>query len=172
MEWGMYKTEYVNIYFISRKWRVESLFPDTKRTLGRAVFSDWITRLLLGSSCVTEKAMATHSGVLAWRIPGTGEPGGLPSVGSHRVGHDWSDLAAAVVWQAAIVSAELKRWKIIIHWVGCIREALCWISCYVKEYMSEATWGSGMIWGEGDCYKSKLTVPSEEECTIRHVLLK
>ena len=35
-----------------------------------------------------EKAMATHSGVLAWRIPGTGEPGGLPSVGSHRVGHD------------------------------------------------------------------------------------
>ena len=42
-----------------------------------------------------EKEMATHSSVLAWIIPGTGEPGGLPSVGSHRVGHDWSDLAAA-----------------------------------------------------------------------------
>ena len=42
-----------------------------------------------------EKEMATHSSVLAWRIPGTGEPGGLPSMGSHRVGHDWSDLAAA-----------------------------------------------------------------------------
>ena len=42
-----------------------------------------------------EKAMATHSIVLAWRIPGTGEPGGLQSMGSHRVGHDWSDLAAA-----------------------------------------------------------------------------
>ena len=41
-----------------------------------------------------EKDMATHSSVLAWRIPGTREPGGLPSVGSHRVGHDWSDLAA------------------------------------------------------------------------------
>ena len=41
-----------------------------------------------------EKEMATHSSVLAWRIPGTGEPGGLPSLGSHRVGHDWSDLAA------------------------------------------------------------------------------
>jgi len=40
-----------------------------------------------------EKEMATHSSVLAWRIPGTGEPGGLPSVGSHRVGHDCSDLA-------------------------------------------------------------------------------
>ena len=35
-----------------------------------------------------EKEMATHSIVLAWRIPGTGEPGGLPSMGSHRVGHD------------------------------------------------------------------------------------
>ena len=42
-----------------------------------------------------EKEMATHSSVLAWRIPGTGEPGGLP-VGSHRVGHDWSDLATEV----------------------------------------------------------------------------
>ena len=41
-----------------------------------------------------EKEMAIHSSVLAWRIPGTGEPGGLPSMGSHRVGHDWSDLAA------------------------------------------------------------------------------
>ena len=38
--------------------------------------------------------MATHSSVLAWRIPGTGEPGGPPSMGSHRVGHDWSVLAA------------------------------------------------------------------------------
>ena len=42
-----------------------------------------------------EKEMATHSSVLAWRTPGTREPGGLPSMGSHRVGHDWSDLAAA-----------------------------------------------------------------------------
>ena len=42
-----------------------------------------------------EKEMATHSSVLALRIPGTGEPGGLPSMGLHRVGHDWSDLAAA-----------------------------------------------------------------------------
>ena len=41
--------------------------------------------------------MATHSSVLAWKIPGKGEPGGLPSMGSHRVGHDCSDLAAADV---------------------------------------------------------------------------
>ena len=43
-----------------------------------------------------EKEIATHSSILAWRIPGTGEPGGLPSMGSHRVGHNWIDLAAAV----------------------------------------------------------------------------
>ena len=42
-----------------------------------------------------EKETATHSSVLAWRIPGTGEPGGLPAMGSHRVGHGRSDLAAA-----------------------------------------------------------------------------
>ena len=42
-----------------------------------------------------EKEMATHSSVLAWRIPGTGEPGGLPSVGSHRVGHDLKRLSSS-----------------------------------------------------------------------------
>ena len=56
------------------------------------------------------KEMATHSSVLAWRIPGTGEPGGLPSMGSHRVGHDWSDLAAAAAaaWQRILVN---KPWS-------------------------------------------------------------
>ena len=44
-----------------------------------------------------EKEMATHSSILAWRIPATEEPGGLPSMGSHRVGQDCSDLAAAAV---------------------------------------------------------------------------
>ena len=43
-----------------------------------------------------EKEMATHSSILAWRIPGTEEPGGLPSMGSHRVGHKWSDLGAGI----------------------------------------------------------------------------
>ena len=47
-----------------------------------------------------EKKMATHSSVLAWRIPGTAEPGGLPSMGSYRVGHNWSDLAAAAAAEA------------------------------------------------------------------------
>ena len=48
-----------------------------------------------------EKEMATHSSVLARRIPGTGEPGGLPFVGPHRVRHDWSDLAVAAAAAAA-----------------------------------------------------------------------
>ena len=49
-----------------------------------------------------EKEMATHSSVLAWRIPGMGEPGRLPSVGSHRVGQDWSDLAVAAAAAAEV----------------------------------------------------------------------
>ena len=53
-----------------------------------------------------EKAMATHSSVLAWRIPRTAEPGGLLSMGSHRVGHDWSGLAAAA---AAVLSTILSK---------------------------------------------------------------
>ena len=55
----------------------------------------------------SEKEMATHCSVLAWRIPGMGEPGGLLSVGSHRVGHDWSDLAAAA---ATLLTAWLPPW--------------------------------------------------------------
>ena len=46
--------------------------------------------------------MATHSSVLAWRIPGAGEPGGLPSMGSQRVKHDWSHLAATWIWKTTL----------------------------------------------------------------------
>ena len=53
-----------------------------------------------------EKEMATHSSVLAWRIPGTGEPGGLLFMGSHRVGHDWSDLAAAAAAAQTLSDAQ------------------------------------------------------------------
>ena len=60
-----------------------------------------------------EKEMATHSSVLTWRVPGMGEPGGLPSVGSHRVGHDWSDLAAAA-------AADLSFYLIIYD--SCVKQ--------------------------------------------------
>ena len=55
-----------------------------------------------------EKEMATHSSVPALRISGIGEPGGLPSMGSHRVGHDWSDLAA-VAAAAALLHLSLEE---------------------------------------------------------------
>ena len=58
--------------------------------------------------CIFTTLMATHSSALAWRIPGTAEPGGLLSMGSHRVGHDWSDLAAAA---AAAMPKMLIPWK-------------------------------------------------------------
>ena len=54
-----------------------------------------------------EKEMATHSSVLAWRIPGTGQPGGLPSMGSHRVGLDWRDLAAAAASDSMLKSRDI-----------------------------------------------------------------
>ena len=62
-----------------------------------------------------EKEMATHPSVLARRIPGTGKPGGLPSMGSHRVGHNWSDLAAAA---AAAISFDMHQKLIWIdRWI-------------------------------------------------------
>ena len=63
--------------------------------------------------------MATHSSVLAWRIPGTGEPGRLPSLGLHRVGHDWSNLAGA---------AAAAHWGPVYGWhiVSILRCLLIW----------------------------------------------
>ena len=68
-----------------------------------------------------EKKMATHSSVLAWRIPGTGKPGGLPSMGSHRVGHDWSAAAAAA---AALhdINENLTQWMIVKSTVSALWE--------------------------------------------------
>ena len=65
-----------------------------------------------------EKEMATHSSVLAWRIPGTGETGRLPSLGLHRVGHDLSDLAAAATIRGVNqMSSELKAEVLISIWM-------------------------------------------------------
>ena len=63
-----------------------------------------------------EKEMATCSSVLAQRIPGMGEPDGLPSMGSHRVGHDWSDLAAAAVITLNVngLNSPIKRLRLVV----------------------------------------------------------
>ena len=67
---------------------------------------------------VLEKEMATHSSILAWIIPGTGEPGVLPSMGSHRVWHYWSDLAAAA-------AVDDKIW-VIFSYVLCFWGGMVW----------------------------------------------
>ena len=60
-----------------------------------------------------EKEMATHSSILAWRIPGTEEPGGLLSMGSHRVGHDWSDLACMHALKKEMAThSSILAWRI------------------------------------------------------------
>ena len=74
-----------------------------------------------------EKEMATHSSILAWRIPGTGEPGGVPSMGLHRVGHDWSDLAAAAGLarsglQVHTPGSQTQAWRVTT--VGSVSEGL------------------------------------------------
>ena len=90
-----------------------------------------------------EKDMATHSSVLAWRIPGTGEPGGLPSMGSNRVGHDWSDLAAAAMpSRRSIHVIENGRVSIFYDWImfhcsctctrACARACVCVCVCVCK----------------------------------------
>ena len=87
-----------------------------------------------------EKEMATHSSALAWKIPGMGEPGGLPSMGSHRFGHDWSDLAA--------VAADCKLLLSMYH-VCCI--------CLVKNPPAmQETWVWSLGW-EDPLEKGKAT---------------
>ena len=78
---------------------------------------DWATSLSLFTFTfhfhALEKETATHSSILGWRIPETEEPSGLPSMGSHRVGHDWSDLAAAAA--ASLIDPLWDYWKYHPH---------------------------------------------------------
>ena len=72
-----------------------------------------------------EKEMATHPSVLAWRIPGTGEPGGLPSMGSHKVEHDWSNLAAAAVHVKCGFSQATSQLLWFLYFLSCL--AKCFV---------------------------------------------
>ena len=74
--------------------------------------------------------MATHSGVLAWRIPRTGEPGGLLSMGSHRVGQDWSDTAAAA-------AETFLRASLVAQW---LRIHLQCRSCRFDPWVRNMSW--------------------------------
>ena len=84
-----------------------------------------------------EKEMATHSSVLAWRIPGTGQPGGLPYMGSHRVGYDWSDLAAAAAAYFRSSSGDLLSMLIS---QSCLLLEILACSPNSKNYISSYVW--------------------------------
>ena len=89
--------------------------------------------LLLGP-ILLEKEMATLSSVLALRIPGMGEPGGLLSTGSHRVGHDWSDLAAAAgtyIAPKSVVSCQSEGSCFPLSACGPLQFIRCLISCHL-----------------------------------------
>ena len=116
------------------------------------------------TSCVCwEKEMAPHSSVLAWRIPGTGELGGLPSMGSHRVGHDWSDLAAAVCAGSQSSEPQFPHLlnKIISKCVGILEDqekamaphssTLAWKIPWTEEpggLQSMGSWRVGHDWSD------------------------
>ena len=102
-ELDLYKNTIFNkilliLFFWRRKWQPTPVFLPREsygqRSLGAAVHRVAQSRTRLSDFTFTfhfhalEKEMATHSSILAWRIPGTEEPDGLPSMGSHRVGHD------------------------------------------------------------------------------------
>ena len=129
--WGCYEsdtTEWLHFHFSlftfmhwRRKWQPTPVFLPGKSHGWRSLVG-WshgvaTSRTQLSDFTFTfhfralEEEMATHPTILGWRIPGTEEPGGLPSVGSHRVGHDWSDLAAAAA--AAVL---LRIWFLSLLW--------------------------------------------------------
>ena len=83
------------------------LFPTVNGSVAKNLPAVQETRIQsLGWEDPLEKEMATHCSILAWRIPGTEEPVGLPSMGSHRVGHDWRDLAAYIVYHSLLLLYE------------------------------------------------------------------
>ena len=90
----LYNNPKYHFYSGEGKWQPTPVFLP-REPQGRRNLVGW---RLWGRMHVLEKEMATQSSVPAWRIPGMEEPGALPSVGSHRVEHDWGDLAAVATY--------------------------------------------------------------------------
>ena len=98
--------------------------------------------------------MATHSSVLAWRIPGMGEPGGLPSMGLHRVGHDWSDLAAAAAAPMTTVAKLMGKekpgnWSTTYKWQNRLRLLSEWLGVWLQRLPGRRKWLTAS-WSVGD----------------------
>ena len=86
--------------------------------------------------------MATPSSVLAWRIPGTGEPGELPLMGSYRVGHDWHDLAIAIYLQKFTASRSVLYISILTDLLKFGNVGMLWIVywSYYEGQLTIANW--------------------------------
>ena len=123
------------------KCNLFSLVKRNKCTRAQPPLCPRVTTLIVGPLVTSwgEKKMATHSSILAWRIPGTEEPGGLPSVGSHRVGHRWSNLeaAAAVTSRTAVDRKEAGSGKSPI-WLSDSRPSAQFSSVWQAECGSSA----------------------------------
>ena len=110
-----------------------------------------------------EKEMATHSSVLAWRIPGTGQPGGLPSMGLHRVRHDWTVLAAAAGTKGEIgfllllEISEGEKWGCSLVDYRAVVAVWEYDHCKLpshpeKQTQSISNWLDWKNWGSGRSY--------------------
>ena len=102
--------------------------------------------------------MAIHSSVLAWRIPGMGEPGGLPSLGLHRVGHDWNDLAAAA---ATVLSVAIARIVNAFSVSSTFSRSLAHISSLYPHSLGKLVL---CRWGNWDAEKLRCTEFAQPAC--------
>ena len=98
-----------------------------------------------------EEEMATHSSVLPWRIPGAGEPGGLPSMGSHRVGHDWSSSSSRSSSSSSIWNR--RHFKLYLYPLNSFFNLLYWKSetlflyyeCSAELTLEPERWGNSIF---------------------------
>ena len=118
-----------------------------------------------------EKAMAPHSNTLAWKIPWTEEPGGVPSMGSHRVRHDWSNLAAAAAAALSFirVSNPGPMWHSKVSGPGSPCLVACGLSKMTHSHLhsSQQRWGTGR--GEGKSLPFRVRTLRDAHMTSAHI---
>ena len=122
-------------------------------------------RLLLGWVAL-EKEMATPSSVLAWRIPGTGEPGGLPSMGSRRVRHNWSDLAAAAAAAAVLEHRQRKFSQYSLNWNPEL-SLIIHLTLLVILFSFAEQWRD--LWGHGFTKETELQIHHGDQRTTYEI---